>query len=390
MIKEVKEHLCQVIIPFWKSLRDNVHGGYYGLMDYELNLEKEAVKGCVLNSRILWFFSSAYLALNDESLLEEAKHAYQFLVNHCLDRVNGGVFWSLNYDGSPSDTTKHTYNQAFSIYALSVYYEATRDVSALEMAWGIFNMIETRCRDEIGYMEAFDRTFQPVANDKLSENGVIAHKTMNTLLHIFEAYTELYRVTGDQRVADRLKWILDQFAEKVYNPKLHRQEVFFDKQMNTILDLHSYGHDIETAWLVHRGVQVLGDTSYEQRMIPIIKDLTENTYKKAFDGRALYNECEQGVVDRHRVWWVQAEALLGFLNGWQIDPERTEYRDAVKALWNYINNHFVDRRKGSEWFWLVSEEDRPVEGKPIVEQWKCPYHNGRMCLEIIRRNIDVS
>ena len=390
MIEEVKEHLCQVIIPFWKSLRDDVHGGYYGLMDYELNLEKEAVKGCILNSRILWFFSSAYLSLNDESLLEEAKHAYKFLINHCIDTVNGGVFWSLNYDGSPSDTTKHTYNQAFSIYALSVYYEATRDAAALDMAWRIFDLIETRCRDEIGYMEAFDRVFQPVVNDKLSENGVIAHKTMNTLLHIFEAYTDLYRVTGDQRVADRLKWILDQFAEKVYNPKLHRQEVFFDKQMNTILDLHSYGHDIETAWLVHRGVQVLGDTSYEQRMMPIIKDLTENTYKKAFDGRALYNECEQGMVDKSRVWWVQAEALLGFLNGWQIDPKRTEYRDAVKALWNYINNYFVDRRKGSEWFWLVSQEDRPVEGKPIVEQWKCPYHNGRMCLEIIRRNIDVS
>ena len=390
MIKEAKEHLCQVIIPFWKSLRDDVHGGYYGFMDYELNLEKEAVKGCILNSRILWFFSSAYLALNDESLLEEAKHAYQFLINHCMDKVNGGVFWSLNYDGSPSDTTKHTYNQAFAIYALSVYYEATRDAAALEMAWRIFDLIETRCRDEIGYMEAFDRGFHPVVNDKLSENGVIAHKTMNTLLHIFEAYTELYRVTGDQHVADRMKWILDQFAQKVYNPKLHRQEVFFDKHMNTILDLYSYGHDIETAWLVQRGVEVLGDTSYEKRMTPIIKDLTENTYKEAFDGRALYNECERGVVDRHRVWWVQAEALLGFLNGWQIDPKRTEYRDAVKALWNYINNYFVDRRKGSEWFWLVSEEDRPVEGKPIVEQWKCPYHNGRMCLEIIRRNIDVS
>ena len=390
MIKEAKEHLCQVIIPFWKSLRDDVHGGYYGFMDYELNLDKEAVKGCILNSRILWFFSSAYLALNDESLLEEAKHAYQFLINHCIDKVNDGVFWSLNYDGSPSDTTKHTYNQAFAIYALSVYYEATRDAAALEMAWRIFDLIETRCRDEIGYMEAFDRVFHPVVNDKLSENGVIAHKTMNTLLHIFEAYTDLYRVTGDQRVADRLKWILDQFAVKVYNPKLHRQEVFFDQQMNTILDLHSYGHDIETAWLVHRGVQVLGDTSYEKRMIPIIEDLTENCYKEAFDGRALYNECEQGVVDRHRIWWVQAEALLGFLNGWQIDPKRTEYRDAVKALWNYINNYFVDRRKGSEWFWLLSEEDRPVEGKPIVEQWKCPYHNGRMCLEIIRRNIDVS
>ena len=156
-------------------------------------------------------------------------------------------------------TTKHTYNQAFSIYALSSYYDASGDPEALETAMKLFELIENKCRDEIGYLEAFDRNFNLVDNDKLSENGVMADKTMNTLLHVFEAYTELYRVTKNSEVKAKLAWILDTFADKVYNPKLHRQEVFFDKYMNSIIDLHSYGHDIETAWLIDRGVEVLGE-----------------------------------------------------------------------------------------------------------------------------------
>lgn len=385
MLEEVKAHLLNDIIPFWKNLRDDEFGGYYGYMDYDLKVDKKAVKGCILNSRITWFFANAYTLLKDESLLEEAKHGFAFMKERCMDKENGGIFWSMKYDGTPEDTTKHTYNQAFSIYALSSYYEATHDEEALAMAKELFHIIETKCTDEIGYKEAFDKEFHEVENDKLSENGVIAEKTMNTLLHVFEAYTELYRVAKLPEVKERLEWIMDIFADKVYNPKLHRQEVFFDRNMNTILDLHSYGHDIETAWLMDRGVEVLGEKKYEEKMTPITKDLTAEIYKVAFDGHSLANECEKGVVNVHRIWWVQAETVIGFLNGWQKDPSRTEYLDAAKSEWQFIKDHVMDKRQGSEWFWEVDQSGKPYEGRPIVEPWKCPYHNGRMCFEVIRR-----
>lgn len=385
MKEEITKHLTDDIIPFWKNLRDDEFGGYYGYLDYDLKLDKKAEKGCILNSRITWFFSNAYTLLKDKSLLEEADHGYEFLKEHCIDKEYGGIYWSMKYDGTPLDTTKHTYNQAFCIYALSSYYEASGKQEALELARKLYELIETRCMDDKGYLEAFTRDFKPESNEKLSENGVLAEKTMNTLLHVLEAYTELYRVSHDEKVGDRLRWIMDTFADKVYNPKLKRQEVFFDKDYNSIIDLHSYGHDIETAWLMDRSLEVLGDAAYTEKLTPITKALTENIYNVAFDGHSLSNECDKGVVDTNRVWWVQAETIVGFLNGYEKDPSKTQYKEAAEAAWQFIKEHVIDKRQGSEWYWLVRQDGSPVEGKPIVEPWKCPYHNGRMCMEVIRR-----
>lgn len=388
--EEVKKHLVGDLIPFWEGMRDQKYGGYYGYLDYDLKLMKEAEKGCILNSRILWFFSNAYLLLGNSELLEYATHAFQFMKTNCVDREFGGVYWAVEYDGSVKDSTKHTYNQAFAIYSLSSYYDATKNQEALDLAYELFHLIEEKCMDEIGYLEAFDRKFNPVDNDKLSENGVIAHKTMNTLLHILEGYTELYRVTKDQVVANRLKWILDMIESNVYNRELHRQEVFFDEHMNSILDLHSYGHDIETAWLVDRTCEILGEEEYTRRMSLITKDLTREIYKVAYKDHSLLNECEKGIVNTSRIWWVQAEALVGFLNGYEKDKKRTEYKEAVYDIWDYIKNYLIDKRTGSEWYWELDENRLPSSKKPIVEPWKCPYHNGRMCFEIIRRSDNVS
>lgn len=238
--KEVKQELTGRIIPFWEGLRDEEYGGFYGYQDFDLNVQKTYEKGCILNSRILWFFSNAYLTLKDEKLRADAEHAYRFMKQACVDREYGGVFWSVTYDGKPLDTTKHTYNQAFAIYALSTYFDATGDTEALELAKSLQQIIETHCTDEYGYLEAFTRDFKPESNEKLSENGVMAEKTMNTLLHVFEAYTELYRVTKDPFTGDRLRFMMDLFADKVYNKEKGRQEVFFDRTWNTLIDLYSY------------------------------------------------------------------------------------------------------------------------------------------------------
>lgn len=383
--EEIRTHLEEKIIPFWKNLRDDTYGGYYGWMDQDLVLDKKAEKGCILNSRITWFFANAYLLLKDASLLEEAKHGFAFMKQYCVDREYGGVYWSVAYDGTPLDTTKHTYNQAFSIYALSSYYEASQDPEALELAKQLFHLIEEKCTDDAGYLEAFTRTFAPESNEKLSENGVMAEKTMNTLLHVMEAYTQLYQVWPDEEVRSRLLWIVDIIAKHIYNPMLHRQEVFFDRTYHSLIDLHSYGHDIETAWLLDRTLEVLGDADLTKQISLITKDLTRQVYQVAFDGHSFANECENGVVNEHRVWWVQAEAVVGFLNGYQKDPQRKEYLEAAEQIWEFIKQYVIDPREGSEWFWEVDPKGVPYPQRPIVEPWKCPYHNGRMCIEVIRR-----
>ncbi len=232
--EEMREHLEKKLLPFWKNLKDEEYGGFYGFMDAEGKTDRQAVKGCILNSRILWFFSNAWMVLRDREWKEYADHAYRFLKEHCLDRQRGGVYWSVTFDGKPEDTTKHTYNQAFAVYVLSSYYAASGDGEALELARELQQVIETRCFDQYGYREALDIDFQPADNDKLSENGVMADRTMNTLLHVFEAYTELLRVSGSGTAAEKLRWMMDLIAEKIYNPGLCRQEVFFDRDMKKV------------------------------------------------------------------------------------------------------------------------------------------------------------
>lgn len=383
-VNEVRTHLEERLIPFWEGLTDEKYGGFYGYMDYDLKVDMQYEKGCILNSRILWFFSNAYMLLKEEYLKETAEHAYRFMRNYCVDQEYGGVFWSVSYDGNVKDDTKHTYNQAFAIYALASYYDAVGDQDALDLAFELQRLIEEKCTDSIGYLEAFTRKFEPEENDKLSENGVLAEKTMNTLLHVFEAYTELYRVSHDKKTGERLRFILDTVAEKVYNPVLGRQEVFFDKNWNTLIDLYSYGHDIETAWLLDRGLEVLDDPEYIRKISPITKEMTQNIYERAYVNHSLLNEAENGVQDTTRVWWVQAETIVGFVNAWQKEPENTFWLEAAKDVWEYIKTYLIDKRNGSEWYWAVDQNGKPAE-KPIVEPWKCPYHNGRMCIEVIRR-----
>ena len=384
MRDEIQKELTQAIIPFWENLRDDEYGGFYGYLDYDLNLDKKAEKGCILNSRITWFFASAYMTLKDPKLLDEAKHGYEFMKRFCIDREYGGIYWSMNYDGTPKDTTKHTYNQAFSIYALSAYYEASGDAEALELALQLFHLIEDKCTDEGGYLEAFTREFKPESNEKLSENGVLAERTMNTLLHALEAYTELYKVSKDAEVKERLEWLLDTFAGKVYNPALKRQEVFFDKEYRSLIDLYSYGHDIETSWLLDRATEVLEEKTYTEKITKITDVLAEQIYEIAFDGHSVLTECEKGVPYTVRVWWVQAESIVGFINAYEKTGDAKFYQAAEK-IWDYIKEYFIDKRPGSEWFWDLHADGSPRVGRPIVEPWKCPYHNGRMCLEIIRR-----
>lgn len=386
---DFKKHLTNKILPFWNRLKDTEFGGFYGEMDNNLNVDTSAPKGMILHSRILWFYSNVYLAFKDPVYLDYAKHTYDFIRKYGVDSEYGGIYWMLSYDGKPIDTTKHSYNQAFAIYSLASFYRASGDKSALDLAYTLYDLLESKCKTELGYHEAFERTYENlVDNDKLSENGIIATRTMNTLLHIFEAYCELFIADNSHKVATSIISIYEIFCDKVYSPENGRLEVFFDDEYNTLIDLYSYGHDIEASWLLDRGLHIKELAIPEvlaKRVNEIIDTIVENIFKKAYDKErhALNAEAENGIVCTKKIWWVQAESVVGFYNGYMRTPANEKYKETSESIWQYIQNDIVDSRPDGEWF---QEKDSP-EGitLPVVSPWKCPYHNGRMCLEMIQR-----
>lgn len=384
--KVFKEHLEHNLIPFWNKLKDEENGGFYGYVASDGKPDTKSVKGVILNSRILWFYSTAYQLLRKPELLEMADHAYRFLTDFCFDSQYGGVYWSVNYDGTVCDDTKHTYNQSFAIYALSAYYRASGKKDALNMAYTLYRVIEEKCRDENGYLEAFHRDFTPSSNEKLSENGVLAERTMNTLLHVLEAYSELYKADTFYAVGDSIRQILKLFRKKVYNPEKKICEVFFDMDYHSLIDLESYGHDIETAWLIDRACSVLNDEAYKKEMLPITNGLAGAAYHNAFDKtqHGLNNEREGNKVDSRKIWWVQAESVVGFYNAYQKQPQKKEYLQAAEEIWNFIQNSVVDAQSG-EWRECIPANNKPDTNQALVHPWKCPYHNGRMCMEMIQR-----
>ena len=400
---EIKTHLIHDLLPFWLCLRDNENGGYYGWVDSDGIINKTADKGCVLNSRILWVMSTCYKLCMDGALsevklqdagyssldiLEGARHAYEFFRDHYFDPEYGGIYWSVTYDGKPADTTKHAYNHAFAIYVLCEYYEITKDIDAFKFAYYLKNCIENMFTDEVGYLESFGRDFIPDDNPLLSENGVHAFRTMNTLLHIMEAYTELYRInieTNDQFVRRKIIKILDMIDTKVYNHEKGRLEVFFDKDFNSLIDLRSLGHDIEMSWLLDRTCQIVDDEEITARMAPISATLAEKTLEYGFDGNSLAYEIENGVVRETRAWWIQAESVVGFVNAFMKTGDK-KYKAAERRNWEFIRDHMIIKARPAEWYMEVSKEGVPYLDKPIVSEWKCPYHNIRMCMEILRRN----
>lgn len=387
IISEVKNELTNHIIPFWAALKDEENGGFYGFMSYDLKLDKKADKGVILHSRILWFFSSCYKLLGDEKCRELADHAFEYIKNHCVDYDNGGVYWMTSYKGEPVDTMKHTYNIAFAIYALSAYYNAVRDKFALDLAYKLFADIENNTLDEYGYREAFTIDWKLVPNDALSENGLMADKTMNAILHLIEAYTELYKADGNEEVAKRLKFQLAQMKDKVFDPQTNALKVFFDTKLDVIGDIHSFGHDIEATWLMDLACDALGDEQLKLEFAEMNLKISNNIHDIAMEDGALNNERENDKIDKKRVWWVQAESVVGFINAYQHSGDE-KFLTAAKSVWEYIKSDVIDKREGGEWYSEVSFDHKPHDFKETVGPWKCPYHNGRMCLEVIKRGVD--
>lgn len=382
LVNELKLHLTEKILPFWEKLADEQHGGFYGYVDKELAIHPEAYKGCILNSRILWAFSTAARVLQEERLLDYARRAYDFLETF-EDKLSGGVYWSVTHDGRPLDRTKHTYCQAFAIYGLAAYARASGLKEPLDKAMKLFRVIEERCTDEGGYGEAYQHDFSPESNEKLSENGVMAARTMNTLLHVVEAYAELFRAGGDEQVRKVGAAGLELLMDKMYSPAKRRLEVFYDAQYRPLLDMQSFGHDIEASWLMWDAAQCLLPPRQQEPFRQMCIALAEAVHEHAMTDHGLKNESVDGVVDELRIWWVQAETLLGFANAYELTGKEC-FREAAETQWAAIRRMIVDPRPNGEWYWSVYEDGTLTE-RPMVEEWKGPYHNSRMCLRLIEQ-----
>lgn len=414
---EVRQELENDILPFWmEKMTDSGRGGFYGRIDGGDTLHADAPKGAILNARILWTFSAAYRILRRPEYLDTATRAKRYLIDRFYDNDFGGVYWSLDADGNPLDTKKQIYAQGFAIYGLGEYARATGDDEALDYAVRLFNLIEEHSfdRGRNGYVEAFMRDWSVIGDMRLSDKDENASKTMNTHLHILEPYANLYRVWKDARLERQLRNMIGLFTGKIMNRETSHLDLFFDDDWHTRGDIVSYGHDIEASWLIHEAALVLGDKALLKEIEPVIVNIARAADEGLNpDGSLIYEQTSgqadgqtsrQGTdgeptgvqgetpcqlvtctssTDKELHWWVQAENVVGHVNLYQHFGDEAALDTAVKC-WQFIKNSLIDREHG-EWHWSLMPDGTVNRRDDKAGFWKCPYHNGRMCMEIIER-----
>jgi mannobiose 2-epimerase len=380
--------LEKVILPFWRNYAvDKENGGFYGQINNDLSIVREAEKGQVLNARILWTFSAVYRKYGKELDLELAYRAYQYIDSFFHDDLYGGYYWSLNADGSPRDTKKQIYAQAFVIYALTEYYKITLNASVLKKAIDLFHLIEAHSFDKNknGYIEARNREWNEMADIRLSEKDMNEKKSMNTHLHILEAYSNLYRVWKDEFLRNQLKNLIWLFINKIIDTNDFHQILFFDDDWNPRSSKISFGHDIETSWLLHEAAQI-SENSKLIEAITLLSIKMCNAVKNGISPKgALYYESDrrQKHYEHEIEWWAQAEGIVGFLNAYVLTKDQ-DYLNIVLGITHFIEDYVVDKNFG-EWYFRVTKDGTPILSHEKAGFWKCPYHNTRTCLEILHR-----
>ena len=386
---ELRDELVDRILPYWMHHAiDERHGGFMGLILENGESESEAPKGCILNARILWTFSAAYAVLGGAELLGMVNRAAIYFAAHFFDPTHGGVFWMVDADGKPADERKHVYAQAFAIYALAEHYRATDDDASLRQAIAIFRLVEAHAYDRVfgGYEEAFSRDWIVLDDVRLSDEDVQAPKSMNTHLHLLEAYSTLFRVWPDPLLRTRLAELVELFLHTIVGEQVAHAQQFFLSDWTPVERMVSYGHDIETSWLVLDAAEALGDATLRERARQMALRLAASVLDQGFDveqGGLFSGIDANNALDTDKEWWPQAEAIVGFVNAYS-ESGNEAYLDAANATWSFIRQYVRDL-DGGEWHRRVSRDGRTRFGYEKVGPWKCPYHNARACLEIMAR-----
>ncbi|MBR0287033.1 MAG: AGE family epimerase/isomerase [Bacteroidales bacterium] len=379
---EVRENLTSGILPYWLGLKDP-KGGFYGEVSSDGKVLYDAPRGVILNARIIWSFAAAYQALHETSYLVAAVHARDYFLEHFCDHKYGGVYWSVDKDGERLDTKKQLYAQGFAIYGLSELYKVTKDDEVLKNAINLYKVVETYFadRENGGYIEALARDFSPLEDMSLSAHDINADKTMNSHLHILEAYANLYQVWPEEELKGAVERLLDIIGTKVMAADGHLQ-LYFRKDWSVMPGGVSYGHDIETSWLALECAFALKDLDIVNRVRPWALAMGKAGNEGLLpDGSLRYEKLLDGTFDDSRQWWVQAESVVGNLWLWKYhsDPQGA---DRALAAWKFIKEHLVDAAAG-EWWWAMLPDGKPDLSQPKAGFWKCPYHNTRMCLQVL-------
>ena len=375
------------LLDFWASETvDELNGGFIGEITYSGEKKSEASKGSVLNSRILWTFSAAYRTTRIEKYKVIADRAYEYLINHFLDSKNGGLIWEVDYMGKPLNTRKQAYAQGFGIYAFSEYFRATENVESLNIANVLFDKLESHFSDKVngGYIEALKADWSPIEDMRLSEKDQNSPKSMNTHLHIIEPYVNLYRANPSKKIKKSIKKLLEIFEDKIIDKKTGHFNLFFGMDWEVQSTAISFGHDIEGAWLLNEAAQVIGEEKGIVKTQKAALNLVDITLKEGLDiDGSLFNEYDKGHFDKDKHWWPQAEAMVGLIDAYEINPQ-SKYLEGIIKLWSFIKYNLKDNEKG-EWYWRVDENSNPITSEVKVGFWKCPYHNGRALMELIHR-----
>jgi mannobiose 2-epimerase len=386
--QKVEAELLTDILPFWlKYTLDDEYGGFRGQIANDLATDPHAAKGLILNARILWTFSRAFRYYRDPVYLSTARRAYEYLTRSFWDGEFGGVYWMVDYQGRPIDTKKRIYGQAFAVYALAEYAHSSGDAEALDKAMQLVERIEAAGHDNQhgGYFETYERDWTLAQDQRLSDVDLDEKKSMNTHLHLLEAYAALLHRREDATVRLRLRELIELFLGHILDPATQHFILFFDEQWRPQSSKISFGHDIEGSWLLCEAAEILGDAPLIERVREAAVRMVQAVLEQGIDGDGglLYEAGPQGILDSDKHWWPQAEAVVGFLNAWQISGQ-PRFMIAAERSWAFIEEHIVDRQHG-EWFWLVSRLGEPGAGRDKVGPWKCPYHNSRACFEVMER-----
>ncbi len=385
----IRAELTNDIVPFWLAHAfEPGRSTIVGRMTRDLTIDPEAPRGLILATRLLWSFSAFAAHLGRDRACESAAHrAFTYLDAHFFDRDRGGAYWSVDPAGRPLDARKKVYGQAFAIYALAEYHRYTGSTAALARAQEVFHLLESKAHDARlgGYFEAYERDWTPAIDSRLGDDDPAVPRSMNTHLHVLEAYTGLLRSWPDETLRRRTAELIDLFLRKIIDARTHRFHAFFEDDWSLGADHRSPGHDIEGSWLLCEAAESVADApllaAVRARAIAMADAVLHDGMDS--DGGILNGTGADGALDTDKTWWSQAEAVVGFLNAHELSGQARHF-EAARAAWNFIVHRVLDRERG-EWFWSVSRDGEPDLAKPKISEWKCPYHNGRMCLEAERR-----